>query len=220
MSYMNVTEITAAEAQQEEKQKKQQDDRFGAMNTKSETMEKHIESFTDLAGSLIDNNNKHKDYEEENKKRRKKARTYVESQNFPQSSKNHEVTDISDDDDDDDEPSVVTRPYGISDSEQPDGVVSIPGQYTIRQKIQDLCGEGDNDQILADELDPILDPIRKENEAKVQLGSPLKNTKLATIVNNLYSKTMENEKLKNLLKKYSKFKNCPHVFAPKCDPEI
>ena len=220
MSYMNVTEITAAEAQQEEKQKKQQDDRFGAMNTKSETMEKHIESFTDLAGSLIDNNNKHKDYEEENKKRRKKARTYVESQNFPQSSKNHEVTDISDDDDDDDEPSVVTRPYGISDSEQPDGVVSIPGQYTIRQKIQDLCGEGDNNQILADELDPILDPIRKENEAKVQLGSPLKNTKLATIVNNLYSKTMENEKLKNLLKKYSKFKNCPHVFAPKCDPEI
>ena len=220
MSYMNVTEITAAEAQQEEKQKKQQDDRFGAMNTKSETMEKHIESFTDLAGSLIDNNNKHKDYEEENKKRRKKARTYVESQNFPQSSKNHEVTDISDDDDDDDEPSVVTRPYGISDSEQPDGVVSIPGQYTIRQKIQDLCGEGDNDQILADELDPILDPIRKDNEAKVQLGSPLKNTKLATIVNNLYSKTMENEKLKNLLKKYSKFKNCPHVFAPKCDPEI
>ena len=162
------------------------------------------------------------------KRGEKKARTYVECQNFPQSSKNHEVTDISDDDDDDDddeddddeEPSVGTRPYGISDSEQPDGVVSIPGQYTIRQKIQDLCGEGDNDQILADELDPILDPIRKENEAKVQLGSPLKNTKLATIVNNLYSKTMENEKLKNLLKKYSKFKNCPHVFAPKCDPEI
>ena len=112
------------------------------------------------------------------KRGEKKARTYVECQNFPQSSKNHEVTDISDDDDDDDdEPSVVTRPYGISDSEQPDGVVSIPGQYTIRQKIQDLCGEGDNDQILADELDPILDPIRKENEAKVQLGSPLKKYK-------------------------------------------
>ena len=156
------------------------------------------------------------------KRGEKKVRTYVECQSFPQSSKNHEATEISDDDDDDDddEPSVVTRSYGINDSEQPDSVVTIPGQYTIRQKIHDLCGEGDNDQILADELDPILEPIRKENEAKFQLGSPLKNTKLATIVNNLYSKTKENEKLKNLLKKYSKSKNFPHVFAPKCDPEI
>ena len=31
---------------------------------------------------------------------------------------------------------------------------------------------------------------------------------------------MENEKLKNLLKKYNKPKNCPYVFAPKCNPEI
>ena len=100
------------------------------------------------------------------KRGEKNARTYVECQSFPQSSKNHEATEISDDDDDDDEPSVVTRSYGISDSEQPDSVVTIPGQYTIRQKIHDLCGEGDNDQILADELDPILEPIRKENEAK------------------------------------------------------
>ena len=30
-----------------------------------------------------------------------------------------------------------------------------------------------------------------EHEAKVQLGSQLKNTKLAAIFNNLYSETME-----------------------------
>ena len=99
-------------------------------------------------------------------------------------------------------------------------MVSIPGQHTIRRQIQDLSGEGNNDQGLDYDLDPILDPIRKEYEAKVQLGSPLKNTKLATIVNNLYSETMADEKLKNLLKKYNKPKNCPYVFAPKCNPEI
>ena len=73
---------------------------------------------------------------------------------------------------------------------------------TIRQQIQDLCGEGDDDQALDDDLDPILDPIRKECEAKVQLGSLLKNIKLVSIVDNLYSKTMEDEKLKTLHKKY------------------
>ena len=31
---------------------------------------------------------------------------------------------------------------------------------------------------------------------------------------------MENEKSKNLLKKYNKPENCPYVFAPKCNPEI
>ena len=74
----------------------------------------------------------------------------------------------------------------------------IPDQCSIRQQIQDLCGEGDNDQSLADDLDPILNPIRKQYEAKVQFGSPLKNTKLATIVNNLYSETMDDEKFNNI----------------------
>ena len=81
-------------------------------------------------------------------------------------------------------------------------MLSIPDQPTIRQQIQDLCGEGDDDQALDDDLDPILDPIRKECETKVQLGSPLKNVKLVSIVDNLYSKTMEDEKLKDLHKKY------------------
>ena len=48
-----------------------------------------------------------------------------------------EVSGISDND----ETSAVTRPYGMSDSEQPDDVVSIPDQRTIRQQIQDLCGK-------------------------------------------------------------------------------
>ena len=88
------------------------------------------------------------------------------------------------------------------------------------QQIHHLCGQGHNDQSLDDDLDPILDTIRKEYEAKVQLGCPLKNTKLATIVNNLYSEKTEDEKFKKLLKKYNKPENCSYVFAPKYNPEI
>ena len=81
-------------------------------------------------------------------------------------------------------------------------MLSIPDHPTIRQQIQDLCGEGDDDQALDDDLDPILNPITKECEAKVQLDILLKNIKLVSIVDNLYSKTMEDEKLKTLHKKY------------------
>ena len=125
----NVNEITTAEAQQEEYQSEQQDGRFQAMSTRFETMEKYIKSLTDLVGSFVDNNNKRKYDDEENEMRRKKTRTYVERQNLHQSSKSHEVSEISDDN----ETSAVTRSYGISDSEQPDYVVSIPDQRTIIQ---------------------------------------------------------------------------------------
>ena len=53
---MNGTEITTAEAQQEENQGKQQNGRFQAMNTRFETMEKHIKSLTAVVGSWVDNN--------------------------------------------------------------------------------------------------------------------------------------------------------------------
>ena len=124
-----MNEITTAEAQQEEYQSEQQDGRFQAMSTRFETMEKYIKSLTDLVGSFVDNNNKRKYDDEENEMRRKKTRTYVERQNLHQSSKSHEVSEISDDN----ETSAATRSYGISDSEQPDYVVSIPDQRTIRQ---------------------------------------------------------------------------------------
>ena len=124
-----MNEITTAEAQQEEYQSEQQDGRFQAMSTRFETTEKYIKSLTDLVGSFVDNNNKRKYDDEENEMRRKKTRTYVERQNLHQSSKSHEVSEISDDN----ETSAVTRSYGISDSEQPDYVVSIPDQRTIRQ---------------------------------------------------------------------------------------
>ena len=69
---MKVNEITTAEAQQEENQNEKQDDRFLAMNTRFETMEKHIKNLTDLVKSLIDNNNIRNYDDEDTKKRRKK----------------------------------------------------------------------------------------------------------------------------------------------------
>ena len=90
-------------------------------------------------------------------------------------------------------------------------MVSIPDRHTLRHQIQDLYGEGHNDQTLGDDFDAILEPIRKEYKAKVQFGSSLRNKKLATIVNNLYSETMEDEKLKYLLKKYNKLKKSPCI---------
>ena len=105
------------------------------MNTRFETMEKHMKSVTDLVGSLVDNNKRKYD-DKENAKNRKKARTYAELQNLLQSLKRYEVSEISDND----ETSAVTRPYSISGGEQPDDVVSIPDQHIITQQIQDLCG--------------------------------------------------------------------------------
>ena len=69
---MKVNEITTAEAQQEENQNEKQDDRFLAMNTRFETMEKHIKNLTDLVKSLIDINNIRNYDDEDTKKRRKK----------------------------------------------------------------------------------------------------------------------------------------------------
>ena len=68
---MKVNEITTAEAQQEENQNEKQDDRFLAMNTRFETMEKHIKNLTDLVKSLINNNNIRNYDDEDTKKRRK-----------------------------------------------------------------------------------------------------------------------------------------------------
>ena len=83
---------------------------------------------------------------------------------FSQSWNRHKVSEIFDDD----ETSASTRPDGINDNEQPDDLESIPHQRIMRLQIQDLCGKGDDDQALDGDLDQILNPARKEYEAKVQ----------------------------------------------------
>ena len=64
-----------------------------------------------MVGSLVENNKRKYDYEE-NGKSRKKVETYVD----------HQTSEISGED----EISVAAVPHGMSVSEQPDHMVSMP----------------------------------------------------------------------------------------------
>ena len=108
------------------------------------------------------------------KRGEKRPEHNVERQNLPQSLKRHKISEISDDD----ETSAVTRPYGIRDKEEPDDVVSIPDQSTIRQQTKDFCGEGDDEKALDDDLDPIMNPITPTQQTEF-LGFIIDTTKMA-----------------------------------------
>ena len=108
------------------------------------------------------------------KRGEKRPEHNVGRQNLPQSLKRHKISEISDDD----ETSAVTRPYGIRDKEEPDDVVSIPDQSTIRQQTKDFCGEGDDEKALDDDLDPIMNPITPTQQTEF-LGFIIDTTKMA-----------------------------------------
>ena len=55
---------------------------------------------------------------------------------------------------------------------------------------------------------------------KEEVGSPLKNSKLAGIINNLLIEKLDEEKLKKLVKTYNKPENCPNMITPKYYEEI
>ena len=55
---------------------------------------------------------------------------------------------------------------------------------------------------------------------KEEVGSPLKNSKLAGIINNLFIEKLDEEKLEKLVKTYNKPENCPNMITPKCNEEI
>ena len=74
------------------------------------------------------------------------------------------------------------------------------------------CSEGAND--------PILESISQEFSVKEEVRSPLKNSKLAGIMNNLFIEKLDEEKLEKLVKTYYKLENCPNMITPKCDEEI
>ena len=53
-----------------------------------------------------------------------------------------------------------------------------------------------------------------------EIRSPIKNFKLAGIINNLFIEKMDEEKLKKLIKNYKKPENCPNMITPKCNEDI
>ena len=113
-------------------------------------------------------------------------------------------------------------PYGISDEEEEndDDTISIPDTSTLRGQIQDLCQEGEDKGYTEGANDPILESISQEFMVKQEVGNPLKNSKLAGIINNLFIEKLDEKKLKKLVKTYNKPENCPNMITPKCNEEI
>ena len=116
----------------------------------------------------------------------------------------------------------VTRTYGISDKEEEigDDIISIPDASILRRQIQDLCQEGEDKGCSEGANEPILESISQQFLVKEEVGSPLKNSKLAGIINNLFIEKLDEEKLEKLVKTYNKPENCPNMITPKCNEEI
>ena len=113
---------------------------------------------------------------------------------------------------------------GISDKEEEndDDTISIPDASILRRQIQDLCQEGEDKGCSEGANEPILESISQQFLVKEEVGSPLKNSKLAGIINNLFIEKLDEEKLKKLVKTYiyNKPENCPNMITLKCDEEI
>ena len=100
------------------------------------------------------------------------------------------------------------------------GPISILDASILRRQIQDLCEEGKNKGYSEGANDPILESISEEFSVKEKVGSPLKNSKLTGIINNLLIEKLDEQKLKKLGKTYNKPGNCPNMIIPKCNEEI
>ena len=111
---------------------------------------------------------------------------------------------------------------GISDKEEEndDDTISIPDASILRRQIQDLCQEGEDKRCSEGANDPILESISQQFFVKEDIESPLKNSKLAGIINNLFIEKLDEEKLEKLVKTYNKPENCPNMITPKCNEEI
>ena len=57
----------------------------------------------------------------------------------------------------------------------------------------------------------VLDETKQEYTVKDLVGKPTGNRKLASIADNLFLVNVEEEKLKDLNKKYSRPENCPNT---------
>ena len=95
-------------------------------------------------------------------------------------------------------------------------------QNCIDEDIRLLCSSKAKDRPQTEEKDEnhVLDEIKQEYTAKYLVRKRIGNRKLASIANNLFLVNMEEEKLKDLNKKYSRPENCPNMATPKCNSEI
>ena len=78
----------------------------------------------------------------------------------------------------------------------------------------------DRPQTEEEDKNHVPDEIKQEYTVKYLVGKPIGNRKLASIANNLFLVNTEEEKLKDLHKKYSRPGNCPNMVTPKCYSQI
>ena len=115
------------------------------------------------------------------------------------------------------------RTYGGSDEETHSEEFEMHyDQNCIDEDIRLLCSSKAKDRPQAEEEEGnhVLDEIKQEYTVKDTVGKPIGNRKLASIANILFLVNMEEEKLKDLNKKYSRPENCPKMVTPKCNSEI
>ena len=102
------------------------------------------------------------------------------------------------------------RTYGGSDEETHSEEFEMHyDQNCIDEDIRLLCSSKAKDRPQAEEEEGnhVLDEIKQEYDVKDLVGKPIGNRKLASIANNLFLVKMEEEKLKDLNKKYSRPEN-------------
>ena len=178
------------------------------LKEKFQGMDEKLNALTNLISDLAARarEGKHK-YESESSDStgKKKARAYLERQNLPQpsTSRNHDqATEVSENTSTD---TSVIRPYGISleEEENEDGFISIPDASILRRQIQDCCQEREDKGYTEGENDPIFNSISQECTVMEEVGSPLKSSKIAGIINNLFIEELDEERLKELVKTYN-----------------
>ena len=115
------------------------------------------------------------------------------------------------------------RSYGGSDEETHFEEFEMHyNQNCIDEDIRLLYSSKAKDRPQAEEEEGnhVLDKIKQEYTVKDLVGKPTANRELASVANNLFLVSMEEEKLKDLNKKYRRPENCPNMMTPKCNSEI
>ena len=119
--------------------------------------------------------------------------------------------------------SSCTRPFGGSYEERHSEEYEMPyDQNCIDEDIRLLCSSKamDRPKVEEEEGNHVVDEIKQEYTVKDLVGKPIVNRKLASIANNLFLLNMEEEKLKDINKKYSRPESCSNMVTPKCNSEI
>lgn len=117
--------------------------------------------------------------------------------------------------------SVIGRDRPDSSSSIEDDSISIPDATSLDHDIADLLVDQPQCEIIQpDETsEEILASIEAEWSLTEDKGADI-NPKLAKITNNLFSDKLQDDKIKEKLKKHPIPKNCNNLAVAKCNPEI